>query len=168
MNTLKRFIGIIVVATVLVACQSSKSKLSEQITLLEKETSTGYDVAKLEKLSSMYREYITKFPQDSKVVEYLFQSGTVNIILRKGGEASSDFTMLVDKFSQSPHLAEAYYYIAYVYEDILYDIEAARLAYTDFITRFPEHKLVSDAKLSIQYLGVSPEEIIASFEQKEN
>jgi len=168
MNTLKRFIGIVVVASVLVACQSSKSKLSEQITLLENETSAGYDVAKLEKLSSLYREYITKFPQDSKVIEYLFQSGTVNIILRKGGEASSDFTMLVDKFSQSPHLAEAYYYIAYVYEDILYNIEAARLAYQDFMTQFPKHRLAADAALSIQYLGMSPEEIVASFEQKEN
>jgi len=164
MNTLKRFIGIVVVASVLVACQSSKSKLSEQITLLENETSAGYDVAKLEKLSSLYREYITKFPQDSKVIEYLFQSGTVNITLRKGGESLSDFIMLVDKFPQSPHLADAYYYIAYIYEDILYDIESAKYAYTDFITRFPEHKLVSDAKISIQYLGVPPEEIVASFE----
>ena len=166
MNTLQKSIGIIVASAVLFACQSPKSKLSKQITLLENETSTGYDVEKIEKLSSLYREYITQFPQDSMVIDYLFKSGTVNMTLRKGNESLSDFTTLIDKFPQSQHIAQAYYYRAYVYEDILYDIDAARIAYNDFITRFPEHPLVRDAALSIQYLGKSPEEIVDSFEGK--
>ena len=167
MNRLKRVIGIVVAAVVLLGCQSSKNKLNEQITLLEKETTTGFDVEKLEKLSSLYREYINKFPQDNMVISYLFKSGTVNLTLKKGSESLSDFTLLIDKFPQSPHLAEAYYYRAFVYEDLIYDIASAKAAYSDFISRFPDHEFVSDAKLSIQYLGMSPEEIVASFGEKE-
>ena len=167
MSIFKKSIGIIVAATVLVSCQLSKSKLSEQITLLENETSEAYDVVKLEKLSSLYREYINKFPQDSLVIEYLFRSGTLNMTLRNGGEALSNFTTLINRFPQNPYLAEAYYYKAYVYEDILYEIEEARIAYYEFINRFSEHQLVKDATLSVQYLGKSPEEIVLDFEEKE-
>jgi TolA-binding protein len=142
--------------------------LREQITLLENEISAGYDAAKMEKLSVLYKDYINTFPQDSMVIDYLFKSGTLNMTLRKGTEALTDFTTLINKFSQSPHLAEAYYYRAYVYEDIIYDIESARIAYQDFIARFPNNPLVKDATLSIQYLGKSPEEIVASFEEKED
>jgi len=168
MSKLKKTIGIVIAAAFLLGCQSSKSKLREQIVLLENEMSAEYDVKKAEKLSFLYQEYIAKFPQDSMVIEYLFKSGEINISLRRGSEALSDFTTLIDKFPQSPHIAEACYYRAYVYEDIIYDIEAAKASYNEFINRFPDHQLVKDAALSIQYLGMSPEEIVASFEQKED
>jgi len=167
MNTLKKIVGLIIAVTFLVACQSSKSKLGEQIAALEKETSAEFDVQKLDNLLSLYHQYIKKFPQDASIEEYLFKAGTLSLSLRKGGEALSDFTTLIDRFPQSVHLAEAYYYKAFVYEDVIYDIEAARIAYNEFISKFPYNQLVNDAKLSIQYLGMSPEEIVASFEGKE-
>ena len=156
-----------VAAALFIACQPSKSKLSDQITLLENEVYTGYDHKKMDSLLVLYREYIKEFSQDSLAGEYLFKSGTLNLTLRKGVEALSDFTNLINNYPQSPYLPEVYYYKAFVYEDILYDIEQAKAAYTDFINRFPEHKFVPDAALSIQYLGKTPEEIVASFEEKE-
>jgi outer membrane protein assembly factor BamD (BamD/ComL family) len=121
---------------------------------------------KIDSLLLLYQQYVTEFPQDSLVAEYLYRSGKLNIILRKGGEALSDFTNLINKFPKNEHLPEVYYYKAFVYEDIMYDIISAKTAYYDFINRYPDHKLVQDAKLSIQYLGKSPEEIVASFEQR--
>ena len=168
MNTLKKTIGIIIAAAFLLGCQSSKNRLREQIVLLEEEVYAGFDVKKIEKLSFLYQEYINTFPQDSMVIAYLFKSGGINITLRKGAEALSDFTALIERFPQSPHVAEAHYYRAYVYEDIIYDIESAKIAYNEFINRFPDHQLVQDAKLSVQYLGMSPDEIVASFEEKED
>jgi hypothetical protein len=121
---------------------------------------------KIDTLLVLYQQYVAEFPKDSMVAEYLYRSGKLNMILRKGTEALSDFTNLIDRFPLNEHLPEVYYYKAFIYEDILYDIMAARTAYYDFINRYPEHKLVQDAKLSIQYLGKSPEEIVASFEQR--
>ena len=167
MNTLKKLAGLVIVVTFFVACQSPKSKLGEQIAMLEKETSSEFDAKKLDNLLSLYHKYINEFPQDVMIEEYLFKAGTLSLSLRKGGEALSNFTALINKFPQSAHLAEAYYYKAFVYEDIIYDIEAARIAYNDFIVRFPDHQFAPDAKLSIQYLGMSPEEIVATFEGKE-
>ena len=167
MNILKKSVCVGLAVIALTACQSSKEKLNERIALLEKEAAAGYSVEKNASLLQVYAEYIGKFPQDSLSGEYLFKSGTVNMSMRKGDEALSNFKDLINKFPRSPYLPEACYYTAFIYEDIIYDIIAAEVAYKNFIERYPEHKLVTDAKLSIKYLGKSPEEIIASFEEKE-
>jgi outer membrane protein assembly factor BamD (BamD/ComL family) len=151
-----------------VSCQPVKDKTSEQIGRLESETGNEYNEKKMDSLLLLYRQYISEFPQDSMVAEYLYRSGMLNMSLRKGPEALSDFTNLINKFPKNKHLPEVYYYKAYVYEDIIYDVSAARTAYYEFINRYPEHKLVGDATLSIRYLGKSPKEIVASFEEKKD
>jgi outer membrane protein assembly factor BamD (BamD/ComL family) len=144
----------------------SQDKINTQIIRLENEISTEYHLEKMDTLLLLYQQYMVEFPQDSLVAEYLYRSGKINMMLRKGSEALSDFTNLIDKFPQNEHLPEVYYYKAFIYESIMYDIISAKTAYYDFINRYPNHKLVQDAKLSIQYLGKSPEEIVASFEQR--
>ena len=150
------------------ACQPSQEKLAEQIATLEKESAEQYDTTKMNNLLSLYQSYIEQFPQDSLTANYLFNSGKINMALRKGADALRDFTNFVNKFPQHALLPEAYYYIAFTYEDIMYDISAAKTAYYDFLIRFPSHQLATDANLSIKYLGKSPEEIVASFEQQED
>jgi len=166
MNTSVKLIGLIVAVTFLVACQPSKNKLKEQIALSEKETSVGFDTNKLNNLLYLYNQYINDYPQDTTVGEYLFKAGIVSMTLRRGEESLHYFTTLIDRFPQSPSLAEAYYYKAFVLEDVIYDINAAKDAYNDFIALFPNHKLASDAKLSLKYLGMTPDEIVNSFEQE--
>jgi outer membrane protein assembly factor BamD (BamD/ComL family) len=149
-----------------ISCESPKAKTEKEIGRLENETSTEYNIKKIDSLLLFYQQYMKEFPQDSMVEEYLYRSGILNMHLRKGAEALSDFTNLINKFPQNKHLPEVYYYKAFIYEDIIYDIALAKTAYYDFITRYPNHKLVQDATLSIQYLGKSAEEIVASFERQ--
>jgi TolA-binding protein len=165
-NNIKRIIYFSAILMFLMSCKTSKDEVNTAISRLENETAIEYSMKKMDSLLVLYQQYITEFPQDSIVAEYLYRSGRLNMILRRGSEALSDFTILINKFPQDKHLPEVYYYKAFIYEDILYDIMSARTAYYDFINRYPEHKLVQDAKLSIQYLGKSPEEIVASFEQQ--
>jgi outer membrane protein assembly factor BamD (BamD/ComL family) len=167
-NSIKTIIYFSIISLFLISCQTSKEKIEKQINELEKETSAQYNVEKMDSLSLLYQQYISEFPQDSMIAEYLYKSGRVNMILGRGAEALSDFTNLINKFPNHVHLPEAYYYKAFIYEDIMYDIALARVAYFDFINRYPNHKLVQDATLSIQYLGKSPAEIVASFEQEKD
>jgi len=150
------------------ACQPSQEKLAEQIAQSEQELAGQYDTTKMNNLLSLYQSYIEQFPQDSLTANYLFSSGKINMALRKGPESLRDFTNFVNKYPQHTLSPEAYYYIAFTYEDIMYDISAAKTAYYDFLVRFPSHELVTDANLSIKYLGMSPEAIVASFEQQED
>jgi outer membrane protein assembly factor BamD (BamD/ComL family) len=164
-SSTRKIIGFTMALLALTACQFSKNELDKQITRLESEISAEYNMEKMDSLSLLYQQYIKKFPQDSMVAEYLYKSGMLNISLRNGPEALSDLTNLANKYPKNIHLPEVYYYIAFIYEDIMYDIVSAKAAYNTFIDKYPTHRLVPDAKLSIRYLGQSPEEIVASFQQ---
>ena len=166
-NIAKLMACLITIGVLFAACQPSQEKLTEQIVQLEKESLEQYDTIKMNDLLSLYQSYIEQFPQDSLAANYLFSSGKINMALRKGPQALRDFTNFVNNYPQHAFLPEAYYYIAFTYEDIMYDISAAKTAYYDFLVRFPSHKLVTDANLSVKYLGMSPEEIVASFEREE-
>jgi len=166
-NLTKLTVCIIFAGIFFSACQPSQGELEKQITQQEQEALKQNDTTVLNNLLSLYQSYIERFPQDSLVAKYLFNSGKVNMSMRKGAEALRDFTNFTINFPQHELLPEAYYYIAYTYEDIMNDISAAKTAYYDFLVRFPDHKLATDANLSIKYLGMSPEAIVASFEQND-
>jgi outer membrane protein assembly factor BamD (BamD/ComL family) len=167
MKMLNKTICLVFAAMMFTACQESKEKLNEKIKLLENEISAEHNPQKRENLLLVYRDYIANYPKDSMSIEYLFKAGTINVSLGKGDEALSDFTNLINRYPKSAYVPQAYYYIAYVYEDVIFDIVAAKAAYIEFIEKYPDHELATDAKLAIRYLGKSPDEIVASFEQEQ-
>ncbi|MDR1180733.1 MAG: tetratricopeptide repeat protein [Bacteroidales bacterium] len=166
-SSTRKIIGFGIAVLVLTACQISKKELGKEITRLENEIATEYNMEKMDSLSLLYQQYIKEYPQDSLVAEYLYKSGMLNISLRNGPEALTDLTVLANRFPKYAYLPEVYYYIAFIYEDIMYDIIAAKAAYYSFIDKYPNHRLLPDATLSIQYLGQSPEEIVATFQQND-
>lgn len=147
------------------ACTSSSEKLNEQIAQAENELSQQYDTVKMRQLVTLYQQYVKEFPKDSLSGEYLFRSGTTNMTLGKAADALRDLTNFINLFPEHKLLPEAYYYKAHIYENIMYDFVMAKTAYYDFLARYPEHKLATDATFSLQYLGKSADEIIALFEQ---
>ncbi|MDR0368343.1 MAG: hypothetical protein LBH82_04280 [Bacteroidales bacterium] len=155
----------VLVAWAFASCSTSKDQLNKQIAKAEQEIAQQYDTTKMNELITLYRDYVKRFPTDSLSGEYLFRWATTDMVLGKGADALRDFANLINLFPQHRLLPEAYYYKAHIYENIMYDLSMAKMAYYDFLTRFPEHKLAKDATLSIQYLGKSADEIIAFFEQ---
>ena len=117
-------------------------------------------------MTTAYKDYVKTFPQDSLSAEYLLRAGSINIKLGKGGEAIQNFDRIINYYPNFAKLPEVYYYKAYTYEAVIFDLAQARAGYTEFINRFPEHPMVTDAQLSIKYLGMTPEEIVASFDQE--
>ena len=172
LSNITKLVACIIFAGILFsACQPSQEKLAEQIAQLEKESAGQYgDTVKMNNLLSLYQSYMERFPQDSLTANYLFNSGEVNMVLFKGPEALRDFTNFTINFPQHELLPDAYFYIAYIYESIMYDITAAKTAYYDFLVRFPSHRLAKDANLSVQILSSekSLNEIVASFEQQQD
>jgi len=162
MRTLQKAIYLAIAVLIFTACQISKEKLSEQIKVSEEEVSKSFNPEEMKQLRGLYKEYINKFPEDGLSVEYLFKCARINISLRDGNAAIKDFTNLINRYPESEYAPQAYYYIAFVYEDVIYDIVAAEVAYNDFIEKYPEHELANDARRSIKYLGKSPEEILTS------
>lgn len=54
-----------------------------------------------------------------------------------------------------------------VYEDQLKDLDKARAMFEKILTDYPESEITPSVQASIQYLGMTPEEIMRQFEEKE-
>lgn len=164
MKSRKKILVFLMVGIVLVvACQSKKEKLNAQIAAAEKEVVESYKTEAVNRLLTLYQKYTAAFPEDSLAVEYLFRSAEFNMRLNKGEEALANLDAVITKYPDSWRVPECYFLKGFVYEDVLYDLENAENAYYEFVAHFPSHKLARDASLAISYLGKSPEEIVASF-----
>jgi outer membrane protein assembly factor BamD (BamD/ComL family) len=56
--------------------------------------------------------------------------------------------------------AKALFLSAFLHNNELGNVTLAQNLYSKFIREYPEHPFVKDAKLEIQYIGKTPEEIL--------
>jgi outer membrane protein assembly factor BamD (BamD/ComL family) len=162
----KGSILVVLAAAVLFAgCQPKKEKLNAQIAQAEKQVAETYNAETMHLLVALYQEYAAAFPKDSLAVEYLFRSADYNMRLKKGQEALADLDAIIAKYPDHWRVPDCYFFKGFVYEDVLYDIEAAINAYYEFVAAFPNHALALDASVTISHLesGKSLEEIVDSF-----
>jgi len=70
-------------------------------------------------------------------------------------------------FDKVPH---SLFLQGFSHENDLKNLPQAKVAYEDFLKRFPDHELADDVQFSLTNLGKTPEEIIEGFEKirKEN
>lgn len=167
MYTIKTPVVILSLMILFFACTESRNKQHKKILMLENTLQDSYDTLKMAKLVESYDNYVNDFPADSLASVYVFRAAEMNRVLGKGTEALSDYHLLIKKYPESVYVPEAYFFIAVVYENVLYDFTKASVSYREFMDKFPEHTLVKDAKLSLEYLGKSPEEIIKMFESRQ-
>ncbi|MCL2131111.1 MAG: tetratricopeptide repeat protein [Lentimicrobiaceae bacterium] len=156
-------------AVLFAACQSKKEKLNAQIAEAEKQIFESYSAETMSQLVAFYQDYARAFPKDSLSAEYLFRAANGNRSLKKGAEALANFDAVIANYPDSRNVPECYFLRAFVYEDVLYDIENAVQAYYEFVSRFPSHELAITASINIAYLesGKSTNDIVASFEENE-
>jgi TolA-binding protein len=98
---------------------------------------------------------------------YLYKAGAHYSYLEKPYEALKCFDRVYKLFPDYEKAPVSLFHIATLYSDQLNDTAKARDLYNVFIEKYPQHKLVGDAKLSIENLGKSLEELVAEWEQKE-
>ena len=146
------------------ACSPSKEKQQEQIAALEAGVLDAGDTTQQDKLFKCYDRFIRKFPEDSMAAEYLFRKAGVLRVEKKGDPALDALAEIVNRYPESPRVVECYFLRGLIYEEVFYDQQLAKKAYLNFIDRYPDHPLAENAAYAVRYLGMSPEEIIASFE----
>ena len=54
------------------------------------------------------------------------------------------------------------FFIGFIYNNNLQMYDSARIAYQNFIAKFPNHELAASAKFEIDNLGKTPDEIIGT------
>ena len=159
------------VSLFIVACTSPKEKLSNKINEGEKklfaDSVKSYDQTSARELVTAYIDFTKSFPADSVSPLYLFKAAEVaNGILKLPVEALEYYNWVVEKYPTHEKASVSLFLEGFISENNLKNNEKAKKYYEEFLSKYPDHSLSKDVKFSLEHLGMSDEDLIKMFEEK--
>lgn len=121
--------------------------------------------AKADILLKRYRDYISMNPRDSMTSEYLFKAADLSVGVGKPEAAISYLDRLIQDFPSFRKAPEMMLFRGFIYETYMNQHADAVKAYKALIERYPNHRLASDARASIENLTMSEDELIEKFKK---
>lgn len=164
---MNRSLIVLVTLVSLAACNSPKEKALTRIKGMEASDSV-FSPAAIADLKAAYLDFANKYPDDEMSPEFIFKAAQRCNAVSMHQEAIGLFNSILQKYPKSKLCEEALFLQGYIYENNLQDYSKAKEIYTEFVSKYPDSELTEDAKLSIQNLGKSPEEIFESFHGKDS
>lgn len=125
-----------------------------------------FDKTKAAELVTSYQEFVDAFPDDEKTPEYMFKQAEILRTLQRFDEAIGVWEKIYTKYPKYAKAPQSYFLVAFTYENELKNLGKAKKFYETFLEKYPSHEFAKDAKFSLDNLGVSPEDIIKSFQKK--
>jgi outer membrane protein assembly factor BamD (BamD/ComL family) len=164
-------LSIILVSFLFSGCGPSKSKMTKEISGLEKELYSGitmnFNRQKADSLLTMYEKYVKRYPKDSLAPKYLFQAAGLAMTLNDGKKSMTLFDEFIREFPQNPKAPSCLFFKAYVYENLLTEYDKAKETYLLFIEKYPDNEFVKDAHAALMNIGKSPEQLVREFEERQ-
>jgi len=158
------------VFAILAGCSPSREKTVSRIHGLEKQLfapeSVSFDKEKADTLLQLYAAFIKDHPQDTMSPGFLFKSANVMMNMGEGGKAVTLFDQYIQNYPDKPKAAICMFFKAFVYENVVHDLDRARETYLQFMEKYPKNDFVKDAKLALLNLGKSPDALVREFEAK--
>jgi len=149
-------------------------QLLQQIDSLGSVGEFDQDIAK--EFIAKVEVFSNKYPEDNMAAEFLYRAGLTAMTVAKASELQGE----IDFYSQKaltifediqqiyPDFSGVKNCIlnkGVVYDDILHDYVNAEIHYKEFIAKYPADTLSINLESYLQYLGMSPEEIIREIEK---
>ena len=163
-KTLKMMV-FVVLAFGLFACGGNSKKLTledmraAQSTLFNANGTLNEEEAP--KVAKKYCKYVEQNPNDTTVVIWLFHAMEINTMLKNSDKSIKLCDQLLQQYPQSKWAPQALLMLgSFVYNDQLNDTAMAHATFQRLIDEYPDSDLVDDAQRSIEYLGLSPDEIM--------
>ena len=114
-------------------------------------------------------KYAEENPNAENASEYLFKAFEVSVNTKQDPKQSIDLAnRLLAAYPNCDKNPVALFMLAtFVYDEQLHDLDKAREAYQQVIDNYPDSPFAKDAEISITQLGMTPEELIRMFEERE-
>ena len=118
--------------------------------------------AKAPEIAEMYCQYVKQNPNDTAAARYLYNALEINVFLKNTAKSVEIGNQLVSQYPESEWAPMSLFLLgSYVYNDLLNDTAQAHVMFQRIIDDYPQSDLVDDAEKSIEYLGLTPEEIFS-------
>ena len=106
-------------------------------------------------------KFVEQNPEDPTADRWLFHAMEINVLLKDAGKSIELCNQLTANYPQSHWAPRSLLLLgSFVYNDQLNDTAMAHVTLQRLIDNYPESELVVDAKKSIEYLGLTTEEIM--------
>ncbi len=117
---------------------------------------------------NLYEQITKDFPESPNVPDALFEMAKIyqgqvikNIDAKESlRKAVSLYKKIFTKYPNSQRAGSSIFMAAFILANELQDLNAARTAYKLYIEKYPDGELIKDAKIELQNLGKSPEEVL--------
>lgn len=176
MNPMKKLL-FLCVALVFVACGNAETEapdtkateMSQRIQGMEDSlfNSSQFDIRKAQGLVDVYKAYAAAFPADTLAPEYLFRAAGVYKSMRQPQQSVALYDRIIRDHTQWPRIADAFYLKAFTMDSELDQKGEAEKAYKQVINLFPDHPFARDARIMIDNLMLTDEELIMKFRSME-
>ena len=161
-------LSVLIFTVIISACTSSEQKLRDQISVMEKglfnDTLMVPDAAKVQEMTTLYLQYIEKFPADTMSPLYLFKAADLSAKINEIHMAVQLFGKLVKEYPEHRHAPVSVFLQGFIYENQVGEPMKARPYCEEFLQKYPDHPMAADVSFSLENLGKTPEELIRSFE----
>ena len=165
------FLTLISFVAFLTSCSPSKEKSAATITSLETRlfspAATGFDKVKADSLLASYESFIKHFPEDSLTMKYTFKAANLAMNMNDATHAIALFDKFMEKYPDNAKARVSMFFKAYIYENQIKNLEKAKEVYLQFIEKYPDGEFAADARIALQNLGKSPEQMVREFEEKQ-
>lgn len=112
------------------------------------------------KVAEEYCQFVKQNPDDSTAVLWLYHAMEINVMMKNTDKSIELGNQLLSQYPQSEWAPQTLFLMgSYVYNDLLNDTAQAHVMFQRIIDEYPESHLVDDAQKSIEYLGLTAEEI---------
>lgn len=152
----------------LVSCGPSRNKEVTNIRNIEDRlyapSVTSFNKPAADSLLQLYSAFIKKYPGDSLTRRYIFKAGNLYMTEGNGKSALEMFDNYMTTYPQDPKTPVCLFFKAFIYETIFNNLDKAQETYILFLEKYPRHELANDAKMSLNNLGKTPDQIVAQFE----
>jgi TolA-binding protein len=128
----------------------------------------AFDQRSAHMLMDVYKAYVGAFPLDHRSPEFLFRAAGVSRNLKDPEQSIRLYDRIVTDYPNWEKIPETLYMKAFVYDNDLQRKGEAKVAYEKVYNTFPDHDLADQARIAIDNLQYTDEELIERFRRMQD
>jgi tetratricopeptide (TPR) repeat protein len=154
-----------------VACNKQK-KLQQNISKTEselKQDTTGImNYSKAQEMIKLYTQYATNYPTDTLSPYYFLKAADVAAHAHQPQLAISFYDSLIINFPKFKHVADAYFFKAFLYDNVENNKIKASETYQQLLVKFPNYHQAETVRWLLQNMFKTDLEIAHELMRKQN
>lgn len=163
---MKRLFYLVIISVALAACSSPKEKTLEAINKLEASDSV-FSPQVMELLKNAYVQFADAYPDDEQSAVFLFKAAQRCNGIAQHQDAITLLDRIIRDYSNKKIAEDAMFLKAYIQENSLQMHNEAKQTYETFLQQYPESAMADDAKIAIEFIGMSTDEIWEIIQSKQ-